>query len=670
MKEQEVRQAEIQKLIQQLFSGEEAVYEAAFESLCLYFTDEDIESIGAVLVGRGDTQSLYWWVHYLVWIERPLGFEKLFTLLKSDNPQFRAEACSGILRISANSRIDLLVKMLSLPWKKEVQFAAHYLGETCQPRAFSPLLEALEREQDPKTQVELLKALGKLRDARSLKTLEKWAEHPAEKVQEEALFALSRFAAKMSPKFLARYLASGKPRMKEVAYLAMLRQPGRRWQKLAARHLREEREEEMQASVLSFVRTITERALFDVIFDLALHSSSARIRMMARSALKRGKSSDAFRWLLSEERRVGLEAQEMTLRLLSGFTEERKVPGVLAQDYRKSRRPRIKLAALEGIGRFRRSGLEAFLMSVIKKADLYSLIAASALSRQTAPGDWRQVQEMLNLDPVQYSSVIQTFLNFILRLPQKAVWPPEVEAALEKHLGNSKRQIRYLAARCFARSSRPDKTKILLEVASQDPDAGVRQAALKSLMELMKSDASVIDQMIRLDRGERPLFRVFHHLFSTVLWEAGNFQLILERLMQAVRGLYERYQENKARQSQLLALLRCLVNNHRPYFLAEIHRTRWDDFELSILLHVLNSKGLLRLTEKDGGMLDERYETASAETKKEILKYFALLPFQSPRVERLLFKALKEEGEPEVRAALYEVFEERIHRHQEELAGL
>ena len=120
-----VREKNIQSLLLMVLDPKGANVEAAFESLCLYFRDGDIDFIYKALTERGDNQSAYWLVNYLVAVERPYGFNKLFSLAADRKEFIRQHASAGISRIDPSYRIELLEKMLDFVWEKQVSFAAH-----------------------------------------------------------------------------------------------------------------------------------------------------------------------------------------------------------------------------------------------------------------------------------------------------------------------------------------------------------------------------------------------------------------------------------------------------------------------------------------------------------------------------------------------------------------
>jgi HEAT repeat protein len=677
-----LRKQTIESLISRLLSSEEGLSEEAFESLSLYFQDEDIEAVRECLPKRGDARSVHWWVRYLVRIERPSGFRELFTLLENEDALVREEACAGIRDVSPDARADLLTRMLFVAWDDVVAFAAEELGKLRSLRAARPLLEVFEEREDEKVRVAILAALGRIRDPQSFKALERISAGTGGKVQEEALAVLGKFAADLSPRLARRCLASESHHVRGMIYAALLRSTDWRFEKFVAAGLDRE-EERLKTAILSSLRSIQTRRFFRAVFERALADPSPNVRMMARSALKRVKSRHTYGWLKREEKKASPAERPAVMRLLAEFTNEPEVFTAFRKLYLKSSDPKLRLVALESMGRLRDPRVMPFLRSVLEEQGPFAYAAAVALSYSFDPQNWNIIQELLARWEREQPLVLQLLLKFILRVPERYAVPAEILLAIEALLASPDPRVRYLAARVFAARGKGEKYEKLLAIATQDGDPHVRTAAVAGLARLVRNAPRRFADMVFTCARDRMLFEAMLEVLNELPLSPAELKQMLGGMTAVARtGSAGDERISHFEMGRLVRLLEGQIRKEKARFLDIFRSGEWTDGELRLMMKAVNGTDLDAMPEADFDFMVPLYERASPRTRLEFLRFFRKLARptrtglqvqaatrgltkqarRSRAVEACLFRDLAQRGEDARVGKLCDVIQEWVRR--------
>lgn len=646
MDEPGLRKAQILHWIRCLFSGSNEEREAAFESLCTFFQDRDIEDIHEELAKRRDTQGIWWLVRYLVEVECKRGFEKLFDLALSENDAIREEACLGIQKISPDAQADLCLRMLDFPYDDVTRFAIRTVGRLRRPKAVIPLLmkmkQVTQRKQDEKILMEIIKALGLLRDPRSLRPLEMLAEQSEGDVREEVLASLGRFASTLHPRFLRSCLASENARVREITFLTLLRLRRRRWEGAIAEALLRERDERLKVLILSAIQELRSRRFFSVVFSLASEDASPRVRMMASSALKRLQSRRMLRWLLDEGRRKSSTVEEIVLRILAAHAKEPAVFEVFRDRYLHAATDRVRLLALESMGALEDRRAVPFLLSVVRENCPFSHAAAVALTHRLDDRDWDIVEEMLSLPEESHALRIQVFSKFVIRLPGRAEIPDSVKKKIDLLVLSMHAPIRHLAVRCLGKVGGRAVLKRLFVMTGTDPDRGVREAAFQETVRILHEEPLLVLDLLTADFSIEELYPVQKRLVDSMrVHDTETFKALLKELVRIVAGArsgdlpFKAYAENC-----FMSYLTSHVLKAQAAFLDLLRGEVWTDGERGVLMEVLNTTDLYDLKAQSFDFMAEQYRTASEKTRMQFLNFFAKLPSPGQPVEKAVFESM------------------------------
>ncbi len=630
----------LSKLLDAQWQGREEI----FTSLCFYFKDYDIETIYRELFRRGDVESIYWLIRYLVFIERPLGFEKLFLLAQDENEIIRKEAASGIARISDRAGEELFLRVMKGRWKDGICFAAGHLGKLRQSRAVIPLLDALEKYSgDEKICLSIIKALGNLRDKRSLSVMEQFADEEEGQVQQEALIALSKITDGFHLKYLRRWLHSDNRRIKEQLYLTLLRQKDKRWEKYIAGGLLREKDESLKSIVLLSLRQIRTEELLRVVFELAASDPSLKVRMMAQSFLREAKSRSHFKWFVRQEGKSPPGRKALLFTLLAEYTDEPVTFEIFRQTFLTSRDEKLKLMALRSCGSVKDGRPIPFLMKIIKEDDSYCYAAAISLSDKITPEQWPLVEEILSLTPDRRGLCIQVFLKFLLRIPYGYAFPDGIIKKVDDLAAADSPDIRYLVTRCLSRFHKTETMDRLLRIAGDDRESSVRTAAIEGLIEIVDRYPTVLIPILQQGIHKKMLLPGINRILKGIKGSAQNFKPILETLLTLIgKHLYPsgEYRKMNRDSRRGMVLLRHHIIKQKQVFLQYLANTRMEDQDLWVLVKVMNATDICRMRGACVDFMARHYKKASLLTKVECLEFFGKMRVKSVCVENAVFEDL------------------------------
>lgn len=654
--EDEIRKKQILKSLDPLIISGELEKEEPFEALLLYTSVQDADFIFEVLSSRADAQSIHWLVRYLINLESLAGLQKLLRLLQSESEVIRQEACLGVEHIASDTRLNILIRMLDLPHTDVVCFAARQLGEIGRSVATGSLLRTLRETHHRNVQMEILEVLGKLKDPRSITTLEDFVEATSGDLQKEALLAIGKFAAFLRPGFLRRCLASKNILQREIAYLTILRSKNRRWEGWLARTFHEEKDVKLIIRVLSSVRNIITPEFFKVVLNLALSHRAVSVTVMAQSVLRRVKSARMYSWLKDQFERGPLPVKELTLRLLSEYSQEKVVRRRLMDVYTQNADPKLKLIALDLLGAVEDQEVKNFLLGLVRKRDEFSYPAAAALLEMVTAKDWRTIEEILK-DPAESLDVTQLFLNFILRLEPAVVFPETIEECIVSFLNSNHVTVRLLAIRAFGRTVSLDRLRQLLLICVDDPSSVIKTACLEEVVKMVGRNTQNLPTVLAICFYTRNLFPALAKLFATVsIGSEENFKHVLKALLDLAKKHNESPMHKRPLNiSRIILLIRNQITKEKALFLDVLHKEPWTDGERLILLRALNATELNALSGLKVDFLARQYARSAKEVKLEYLEFFRKMAVVTPILENTVMGSLVTETDCEVTAKIKEV---------------
>jgi len=652
-----IRDKQISNLLQALFLSDVIESEKAFDGLCFYFNEHDIKVVCSQLAYRHGMEGMYWLIRYLVTIQCPMAFEKLFSLLESDDETIREAVCLGIKKLPVDIQAEFLLKNLSSDKKEAVYFAVSQLGELKIQRAVGPLLSHLAEKNDKQLQLTILNALGKIRAARSFFAVEQLTYSDNKKIRQAAFMAVGAFAATHGTMVIKRCLTSENSDVRKIAYLTILRSGKENAEKYVVSGLAQEQDIKLKLDILITIREIKSYQLFSAVLSMATQDPSLTLRTMAASAIRRVKSVRMRGWILREIHSEKKSPREFLLRLLSEYTEAIAIQAEFEKILTHSQDQVIKLIALDAIGYGLCHTARPLLLEMVKRNDDFSYAAAVSLSRMLTLEDFSIVEQILQLDHKEHSLTIQIFLNFLLCLPKGKVLPDTIAGKVNQLTNSDNISIRYLAVKCYAEVWQERELKKYFGIAALDKHVDIRKVAFRAMADHLSEKPYSLVTILSLGLKNPRFFLLCSRLFKTVyMRNTENFQLILQYLLQRINYFQDHPQEGRLLDDvRLMSLIRNLIVKEKFLFFELWREQSWNKRNLFILIKILNATPLGELNGLDVDFMAQQFKDAALETKCEFLRFFANLSNRGPAVEKIIFEALTAEQDAVLRKEITSV---------------
>jgi len=636
------RKDEIQKLLSSLSTAKGALGDEQFTNLCLYSEDADIDCVYNYLTNQSDTFSIYWLIKYIIQIERPYAFEKLYELSQNQNIIIRQEVQAGIKKISKIHKIDILMLLLKSSWEDNVLFSITELGDLRVPKAVFLLINILKQSNtNDEMGICIIQALGKIKDSKCISTLEEFADKKEGELQEEALCALSKFNEILDKKYILKWLRSDNIKIKEFLFLKILRQFDRKWEKYVIQGLRKKEDEHLKQSILTSVRRIQTNQLFNAIYELALNDKSYQVRMLAQALLNKLKAKKSTVWIIRKWIKADIEEKCFILRLLANYSEDSKVFTLFKNAILKSNNKRLKLIAIEYFGRLKNKNTTRLLLDIIHNDDEFDYAASIALSYLITPSNWTVVEIILTLNAEKKELCIIVFLKFILRLPSDYTIPDHIEKIIEILLNSESQHIRYMATRCLLRMTKSDKLYQFLQISLNDKSQKVKGVALENIISFLNARPQDMISFLSMCVNNTQFMPVLNKAFKRVTGHKNNYDQILRILLKLIcKEIQDDRNVINFHSYRRMVLLRNHVIRQKSLFLDLLQNSHWNDKELWILMTIVNSTDIKKLGGIEIDFMANQYSHSSSRTKQEYLKFFRNMNVISEAVEKIVFNDL------------------------------
>ena len=632
----------IHKTLLDLMGSGEIFSDQKFEELCSYFSDMDIETIFQSLLSQADTQSIYWLIQYLVKIEQPLGFEKLFVLSENENKIIRQEVRLAFKRLLQIQREGLLLRLLDSKWIDNVIFSTGELGELRSQRAVLPLMEIVVKyKNEQEIILNTVRSLGRIQDRRALSLLEGFINHEDHKIQEAVLKSLWNFNEIFHERLLDQWLAKGGLRVKEFIYLKLLQQMGSKWQLYLAKRLSFEHHEAIKLSLLSSIRSIQVKELFDIILGYALGDVSLHVRVLAESVLKKIRSNQLLHWILKKEKQNNEQQKVLLLRILFAYSHAPGVFGIFLRNFHESKNKRIQLMCLEYMGCCPNEQVIPFLLSIIEENDDFAYVACNSLTDKLKPSQWPVIKQVLSLDVEKRGICIQLLLKFILRIHPIDALPEFIEKQLQRLAVSPSEHIRYLAIKAILRTVNPDKLYLFLLMARFDKSYKVRQAAEENILYDLRLNPHKILSFLSLGLDDNKLLITISRVLKQIDPAPVHFLDVLNVLLELV--LKNCDTENGPmglKAMRRMVLLRHHIIKHKQLFIQVFSNQTWSQQQLRILIKVMNLTDIYLQIGLSVDFMAKQYQQVSSDIKVEFLVFFRNMKIKSKAIEDVLFQEL------------------------------
>jgi hypothetical protein len=202
-----------------------------------------------------------------------------------------------------------------------------------------------------------------------------------------------------------------------------------------------------------------------------------------------------------------------------------------------------------------------------------------------------------------------------------------------------------------------DILRKLLMIAALDPDRGVKFAAVRTLLEILKKDPSKLTFLASLSLTFREVYAVVCDIFRRIPARTeSNFLEILKSVLPQIQQARQTHALDRLKDAmRLLLLIRNLAEGEKTIFMNCFRIPSWSGGEKILLLKILNRMSLYEYSGLNIDFMIQDYSRVDADAKREYLRFFGKLVYPSSKVRDLLCDALQGEPDEKLRNRIYRV---------------
>ncbi|MBF0252630.1 MAG: HEAT repeat domain-containing protein [Candidatus Omnitrophica bacterium] len=655
---------EIKKITDSLFLHEKNEREKNLKKLSAYFSEQDVDVVYQELYPGESTQKIFMLVRYIVNIENPHGFKKIIELTLSPKEATRDIACAGIKDINNEYKIDILIMMLSSKFSDVVLFAVRQLGRVKQSRVVIPVAELLEKwVSDEDIKLSVVYALGKLKDKRALPFLSKLVAKEKGELKEKVLDVMSTFTYGLSHSNIKSILNTANPEIRQMLYHTLIKSKKRGWQKYINKMLRSKELDSIKGSILSFLDNIDNKELFYAVMQLALQDKSEWIKIVAQSSVKRNRSAKSMAWLIDYEKNCDNTKRVLIIKILVGYKKNEKIMNLLIKRFNDSDDPKMKLTAIEGLGRYSQTRSIDLLKKVIRGGEIYCLAAAISLTHLIKADNISELYDILMLEPSEQSIPMQVMLNFLMNVPYGYEIPESIKDRVFELAGSSDDHVRYMAVRCLARVDLIERIIKLIDTSKRDENAHIRGAAIKSLIQILQKNPDEQIAVLESSIGGTFLYHTVHKVLKYMVAKPEYFKSTIDKILDYIcENKFNVYEMLSISKLRFFVLLRHQAEGNKFLYMNFLRNEQDRDMRVWVLLRVLNSSSMVSMSGLDIDFLADIYPDCSKAAKIEILKFIEKTFSVSEKANKMIFQQYAKENDKELKEIVKNIIKSKLQK--------
>ncbi|HRZ86908.1 MAG TPA: HEAT repeat domain-containing protein [bacterium] len=650
MEETRVIRDDIGSLIAELRNSYLVKREEAFKRLVFHQSDRSIETVCALLFDRPSQQNMYWLCRYLVSVERPAAYEKLFGFVRHEEPWVRREVMAAVPKLPPDIRCDFLIRMLDVKWEEELCFAIRELGALRRNKATLPILDVYKKYPDSAAIcASVCVACALIKDERSISAIEKLAGVQDAVIQDLALHALAKFEGVLTIDYLMHLLRSHSEKIREFAYFLLLRSKEARAERAVSRALAKEAVLSLKVNVIIAISTFKTPALLYVVYRTAREGKTVEERMMAHSALRRGKTSFTLRWLLWREKWADARGRVFLLQVLAEYGEP--VEDLLIRRFSDTGQlPAVRLTAIEGLGKVRTPSAVQALIKVMNEKSDFSYAAALSLCDVLEKAEWPRIVEAALAGYKERGLIAEVFLRFVMRLSEGTFLPLGI-SDLVTNLATQAASWhqRFLAAACLPIVPRDISIPVLLGILQNDPDGDVRCVASEKIGNVLHRSPSQFSFVMERCVRNRSFFVHAKQLMAYLPVTQPECDIFFREIIsEAVRYLEK---DMPVMSLRFTALLKAYAGGGGVELFRYASGGDLTDSEWTVILSVMGRFDISEFMLLDVGYMARPFKAASERVKVLFLGVFCKVPVRNADVRNAIFSAASGVYGPAVEAA-------------------
>ena len=516
------------QLLERLEHGDRHVRDEAFDRIAASHDRELLTS----LAQRALPTDLYMetlFCRFLQNMPAALALPHLALLLRSSNAPTRAHALNSLDNVDFEQRFPFLLELLASEYRDVQLHVLRQLGSHKRSAAIydiAPLLSSADEEM----MTAAFAALQQIDAPRSLKLLLPFLRFPEPSHQIGALNALGDMESFGRWKRFLFCLRSPEPEVRRAAVLNISRKAGRRAYKPLISLLETEQDEEVAKLIINRMALDPDDRSARVLIPAAATHSNPQIRRSAAWVIE---EMDEKRLSRNMQALLPNSSEEVQAYILTKMGQ-RQLPdcgGILASYTDEENLPRLRYAALEGLGFLRQRAFLPAVLPHLKSDDpMVAYVATlSAVQLVDRLGDSPELLDLLLSTDRESLVLKQVVLQFMI---DSITWDfddRKLFEALVSCMGSENENVSYLATILLGKCrGYRELVQPLLDRAIDDPSADIRQVARNSLNEVLDGDLSLL--LDALESGERdPSIQMqYLELMSQLRWNREGAERALE----------------------------------------------------------------------------------------------------------------------------------------------
>jgi len=252
------------------------------------------------------------------------------------------------------------------------------------------------------------------------------------------------------------------------------------------------------------------------------------------------------------------------------------------------------------------------------------------------------VENVLELHSSKRYLVVEVYLKCVLSLPKGIRLTDRIERQIFELTRSESSHIRYLAVRCLPRCETLNYLERILMISREDSVRRIRQAALKSLLEVLENNQEALVGVLALSAKDHRLTGILYKLFKILDCSESGFDRLLFILLALIDDHRDQSQmTHKMQGARLMVLMRVQIKKHRAFLLRQLLQNQdWDDAYLRIIMRILRSLNPEDAAEIPSDIFIKQYPRLSWDTQMEYLRFFQMYPQRNETLERLIFQDL------------------------------
>ncbi|KJJ83873.1 hypothetical protein OMAG_002258 [Candidatus Omnitrophus magneticus] len=630
-----INELKIKHILNNLTRPDGARAEEIFNELLSFRRESEINYIFDCFMNKGDSQSITSLIEYLLKIERPYAFTKLYELTEHNDRFIRQEVLFFIPAVPPRSAYKFILKLLYSGQREHILFALKRLSAMKIKKSISIISKFLETH---KNDASIILGIMEIFSVIPLKTsfikLEGLLSDTRENISNKAVELLSFMIRTFEPPSFKKYLTFRYPQIKEEVYKLLTLKRSKKNEALIVKALREEHDNHLKMKLILWLEEIKTPALLKTLLNFSREDSSHEISMASLSMIKKLKSKTILKYLLkydfksSQLEKNSFHKVAIFINILTEYNTSLDILNYLIKHiYHRSNNNAVKLAVINSLARFKNDTAIKFLYAISKKEKQFSYAAASALTHVISDKHWDIVKNFLSestkKDPPAEKLV---FINYIARVKDDRVIPDEIKNLIQDIALSENNSSAVLAVRTLGKLFNDAGTIItLIKKLDSDVSSEYKLSVSRAVKDILKINPVILPDALQKILSYHGAGKARIFLYKTIdelETSKAQFFDIADNFIKLLINEETPFANKNFTKKRIIIFLKKISEKNLSNFMDYMRNDNIPDTARLFLLKILNAgkAHLIRTLSID--FMVKQYVKSSLPLKLEYLKFF------------------------------------------------